>query len=51
MMLHDVFSFELKIASKQYQPVSSYCGLQELMEAMDKYIVGGLGSVEFPLPP
>ena len=50
-MPHDVVCSELPIASKQYQPVSSSGGLQEVMEAMDKYIVGGLGSVELPLPP
>ena len=44
------FCSELPIASTRYQPVSSYCGLQELMEAMDKYIVGGLGSVRLPPP-
>ena len=39
------FVLSLPIVSKQYQPVSSYCGLQEVMEAMDKYIADGLGSV------
>ena len=46
-----IFLFWAQIASKQDQPVSSSGGLQEVMEAMDKYIVGGLGSVELPLPP